>query len=170
MRNRSEWQVHFRETEVMMRFAKEYGYSKVEVESFESSRGGWQAWEGELCVLKPDLTKIYDSHDVHSALMSNSETGDVTAEAADVGTGARAEDYAGQDVKGKIVLGSGSASQLQRLGVFDHGAKGLICCSVMNPEGDSDVGVSSHISGTAPDGKKSGFGRNLRSRRSIGEC
>jgi len=34
---------HFRESEVMMRFAKEYGYSNVETESFDTGGRDWQA-------------------------------------------------------------------------------------------------------------------------------
>jgi aminopeptidase YwaD len=114
VRTRAEYEGHFRESEVMARFAREYGFSNVEIESFEAGQPNWQAWQGELWEVKPDLAKICDIHDVAISLMSNSETGDVTAEVIDVGSGSRAEDYEGKDVKGKIVLGSGNGALLQR--------------------------------------------------------
>jgi aminopeptidase YwaD len=158
---------HFRESEVMMRFAKEYGYSNVETESFESGGRDWQAWQGELWEVKPNLSKIYDIHDVHISLMNNSETGDVTADLIDVGNGGRAEDYTGKDVKGKIVLGSAGGNALQRLAVFEHGAVGVMSYSVMYPEGYSDIGVWSSIAGAAPQGaanSKPGFGWEVSPR------
>src|SRR5271169_4577905 len=45
--DRAEYTGHFRESEVMARFAKEYGYSNVEIESFDSPQRSWQAWQGE---------------------------------------------------------------------------------------------------------------------------
>src|SRR5580658_3466221 len=158
---------HFRESEVMMRFAKEYGYSNVETESFDSQGRDWQAWQGELWEVKPNLSKIYDIHDVHISLMNNSETGDVTADVIDVGNGGREEDYAGKDVNGKIVLGSAGGNALQRLGVFEHGAVGVMSYSVMYPEGYSDIGVWSSIGAAAPQNAanaKVGFGWEVSPR------
>ena len=44
----SEYQNTFRETDVMVKFAKEYGFSNVEVESFPSQGQLWQPTQGEL--------------------------------------------------------------------------------------------------------------------------
>ena len=162
VRDRAEYSGHFRESEVMERFAKEYGYSNVEIESFDSPQRSWQAWQGELWQVKPELTKIYDIHDVAISLMNNSDSGDVTAELVDVGNGGREEDYAGKDVKGKIVLGSAGGNALQRLGVFGHGAAGVVSYSVMYPEGDPNVGVWSTIAANGPSGAKAGFGWEAR--------
>ncbi len=173
---------HFRESEVMMRFAREYGYSNVETESFESGGRDWQAFQGELWEVKPNLSKIYDIHDVHISLMNNSESGDVTAELIDVGNGMRPDDYNGKDVKGKIVLGSASGSALQIQAVFQRGAVGVMSYSVMYPEGYSDIGVWSSILPSPPmnmanANPKPGFGwevsprvgRELAARLSRGE-
>src|SRR2546421_12976941 len=72
VRDRSEYTGHFRESEVMERFAKEYGYSNVSIESFPTQGNSWQAWTGELWEGKPPLSKIYDIHDVNIGLMNNS--------------------------------------------------------------------------------------------------
>src|SRR5258708_36026215 len=47
VRERGEYEGHFRESEVMARFAKEYGYSSVEIESFETGTLSWRAWHRE---------------------------------------------------------------------------------------------------------------------------
>src|SRR5574338_742726 len=85
----SEYQGHFRESEVMARFAKEYGFSNVEIESFPSPQRLWQPTQGELWLTTPRMEKLYDIYDVAVALAANSAEGDVTAEVVDVGTGTR---------------------------------------------------------------------------------
>src|SRR5205807_8391452 len=76
-------------------------------------------------------------------------------------------DYAGKDVKGKIVLGSAGGNALQRLGVFERGAVGVVSYSVMYPEGYSDIGVWSSIGAAAPQNAgntKPGFGWEVSPR------
>ncbi len=59
-------------------------------------------------------------------LAEDSETADVTAELVDVGGGTREADYAGKDVKGKIVLVSASPGAVQDLAVGKLGAAGMV--------------------------------------------
>jgi aminopeptidase YwaD len=59
-------------------------------------------------------------------LAEDSESADVTAELVDVGTGTSEADYAGKDVKGKIVLVSASPGAVQELAVGKFGAAGLV--------------------------------------------
>ncbi len=49
VRPRSEYEGYFRESEVMVRFAKEYGYSNVEIESFPSQQRLWQPKNKPRC-------------------------------------------------------------------------------------------------------------------------
>src|SRR5262245_8016328 len=44
----SEYQGHFQESEVMARFAREYGFSTVEIESFAAPNRSWAPTVGEL--------------------------------------------------------------------------------------------------------------------------
>ncbi len=154
---------HFRESEVMARLAREYGFSNVEIESFTSGGRLWQASKAELWMTEPKLRKLYDFHDVAVAIASGSETGDITAELVDVDNGGRPEDYAGKDVAGKIVLGSAGASQLQRLAVFERGAVGVISYNPIHPEDIDQIGSQS-IGGTPPEGRKVGFGWSVSPR------
>jgi aminopeptidase YwaD len=167
VRPRSEYEVNFRESMVMAQFAREYGYSSVEIESFPSPQRLWQPTQGELWMVEPELRKISDIYDVAVALAANSETGDVTAELVDVGTGARAEDYGSQDLKGKMVLGSAPAGSLQRLGVFERGAAGVLSYNSLRPDSYPDQ-ISSQSVTAVPaggtDNRKTGFGWSMAPR------
>ncbi len=156
----------FRESEVMARLAKEYGFGNVEIETFPQSGGqAWQASRAELWLTVPEMRKLYDVHDIAVSIASGSESGDVTADLVDVGVGGRAVDYEGKDVKGKVVLGSGSTSAMQRLAVFERGAVGVISYNPLHPDGvDQDQIGSQSISSSAPEGRKPGFGWSISAR------
>jgi hypothetical protein len=158
VRTRAEYEGHFRDSEVVAQRAREYGFSNVQIESFPTQGRSWLASVAELWMVKPEQRKLYDVNDVVISICSGSESGDVTAELVDVGVGTRAEDYAGKDVAGKIVLGSGSASALQRMAVFERGAVGVLSYSALRSDSFPDQILSSGISASAPQGKKPGFG------------
>jgi hypothetical protein len=157
VRPRTEYEGNFRESQVMAGYAREYGYSSVEIESFPSGGRLWQPSQGELWMVEPEVRKLYDIYDVAISLAPNSESGEVTAEVVDVGAGARAEDYANKDVKGKIVLGSAGVGVLQRLGVFERGAVGVVGYNSLRADSYPDQILSQSIS-NAPQGQKNGFG------------
>jgi hypothetical protein len=155
---------HFRESEVMARFAREYGYSSVEIESFPGGGALYQPTKGQLSMVSPRPRKLFDIYDTPVALANNSANGDVTADVIDVGNGARAEDYAGKDVKGKIVLGFASTNALQRFAVFERGAVGVLSYSLMRADDQPDEFISSSVSANAPSGASAGFGWSISAR------
>lgn len=155
---------HFRESEVVARFAKEYGFSNVNIESFAQQGTLYQPTKGQLWMTSPKPRKLFDIYDTPVALAGNSANGDVTAEVVDVGSGGRADDYAGKDVKGKIVLGSAGANALQRLGVFERGAVGVLTYSLMRSDDQPDEFISSSIGANAPQGTSRGFGWSISAR------
>ena len=59
-------------------------------------------------------------------LAEDSESADVTAELVDVGEGLKESDYAGKDVKGKIVLVSAQPGAVQDLAAGKFGAAGIV--------------------------------------------
>src|SRR6266404_3495949 len=59
-------------------------------------------------------------------LAEDSESADVTAELVDVGEGTKESNYAGKDVKGKIVLVSAQPGAVQDLAVGKFGAAGIV--------------------------------------------
>jgi len=141
----SEYQGHFRESEVMAGFAKEYGFSTVEIESFPTAQGSWAPTFGELWMMtSAETRKLYDIHDVAVSVAANSASGDVTGELVDVGLGTRASDFAGKDVAGKIAIGAGGVAQIYPL-ASERGAIGAVGYSTLYPDRGVDVIPSSSI-------------------------
>src|SRR5258707_10148835 len=131
IRPTSEYQGHFQESEVMARFAKEYGFSTVEIESFPTPQRNWAPTMGELWMITAnEQRKLYDIHDVAISVASNSANGDVTAELVDVGMGTRAADYEGKNVSGKVAIGSGGVGQIWAQ-ASQHGAAGAVGYSTL---------------------------------------
>jgi aminopeptidase YwaD len=126
----SEYQGHFRESEVMAKFAKEYGFSNVAIEDYPTGQT-YQPVVGELWTTSPKSAKIYDIHDIPEALASTNANGDISAELISVGQGANL-DFEGKDVKGKFVLSlapSGLGAVYNR--AIEFGAIGVIGISAI---------------------------------------
>src|ERR1700685_1971994 len=98
----SEYQGHFRESEVMAKFAKEDGFSNVVIEDYPTGQT-YQPVVGELWTTTPKAVKIYDLHDIPESLASTNSNGDISGEIVNVGQGT-APEIDGKDVKGKFVL------------------------------------------------------------------
>ncbi len=98
----SEYQGHFRESEVMAKFAKEYGFSNVVIEDYPTGQT-YQPVVGELWTTSPKSIKLYDIHDIPESLASTNANGDISGELVNVGQGT-AQDFEGKDLKGKFVL------------------------------------------------------------------
>ena len=152
VRPRAEYEGYFRESEVVAKFAREYGFSTVGIESFPTQQRLWQPSQGELWIVEPQVEKLYDIYDIAVSLAANSASGDVTAELIDVDNGSRPEDYAGKDVKGKIVLGSAGVGQIFGQ-ASKRGAVGAIGYSSLRADDYPDQISSSSISAAA-----NGFG------------
>jgi hypothetical protein len=133
----SEYQGNLRESEVMARFAREYGYSNVRIETFPSG-AVWQPSVGELWMTvaggetgeRADTRKLYDIHDVALALGEGTPTGDVSGDLVDAGA-CRASDVEGKDLTGKVVLcSSGTASFAP---AAQKGAVGILGYTALRP-------------------------------------
>lgn len=116
--------------------AKAFGLSDAHVETFPGDgttyfgtlhgNRGWRVEGGSLDEVRPTPRRIISSDDVRLAVADNSESGDVTTELVDVGGGARRSDYAGRDVRGKLVLCDATPSACHRIAVEELGAAGLV--------------------------------------------
>jgi hypothetical protein len=167
----AEYEGHFRESEVMARFAREYGYTNVEVESFPTPQRLWQPTQGELWMVEPEMRKLYDIHDVAVSLGANSASGDVTGELVDVGAGTD-QILDGKDLKGKIVLSSSGLGAVARAAA--RGAVGIVGIATLRPDDYPDEIVSSTVN--VPQGSNAfGWavsaraGRDLAARLARGE-
>jgi len=98
----AEYQGHFRESEVVAKLAKEYGFTSVTIEDFPTGQT-FQPVAGELWVTSPRPEKIYDLHDIPESVASTNANADISGDLINVGQGT-AQDFEGKDVKGKFVL------------------------------------------------------------------
>jgi aminopeptidase YwaD len=122
--------------EYVMARAKAAGLSDVHVETFPGDgttwfgtlhgNRGWRVDGGWLDEVQPQPRRIASYDDVRLAVADNSESADVTVELVDVGSGTRRSDYAGKDVRGKLVLCDATPSACHRQAVEELGAAGLV--------------------------------------------
>ncbi|HEX8127122.1 MAG TPA: M28 family peptidase [Allosphingosinicella sp.] len=121
---------------------REYGLKEVDILSLpadgkifygtQRSRPAWNASFAELWEQRPDGARWTDSERIASwadqpiTLAQDSVSGRAEAELVDVGTGASAADYAGKQVRGKLVLVSGQPEAAAKLAVTERGAAGII--------------------------------------------
>jgi Peptidase family M28 len=150
-----EYEGNFRESEVMARFARQYGYSSVVIEKFGQTNAAgqpataWQPTQGELWMTTPKEVKLYDIHDIALSLASLNANGDISGELVDGGQG-RAQDLEGKDLKGKFVLSSGSPGAVYGQAI-PRGAIGVIGVSAIGYQRASDYPtqiVSSTVNAT----------------------
>ncbi len=116
--------------------AKEYGLQEVHSEQFPidgkihyglmRSHLAWQVAFARMWQAGPQHTLIGDWATDPIRLADYSHTADVEAALVDVGAGTAAADYAGKDVRGKVVLSDGVLSTVQRLAVMQYGAVGIV--------------------------------------------
>jgi aminopeptidase YwaD len=128
--------------ELVAERARAYGLSDVAILQFpadgkifygtQRSRPAWDAELAELWEFKdlkegePVREKIASYEAEPIVLAEDSESADVMAELVDVGEGTKESDYAGKDVKGKIVLVSAQPGAVQDLAVGKFGAAGIV--------------------------------------------
>ncbi len=121
---------------------RDYGLDEVDIISLRAdgrifygtqrSRPAWNAGFAELWEQKQDGGRWRDSQRIASwadqpiTLAQDSVGGRAEAELVDVGTGSSAADYAGKQVRGKLVLVSGQPAAAAKLAVTERGAAGII--------------------------------------------
>src|SRR6202000_1933577 len=98
----AEYQGHFRESEVMAKFAKEYGFSNVAIEDYPTGQT-WQPVVGELWTTAPKSIKLYDIHDIPESLASTNANSDISGDLVSIGQGT-AQELDAKDVQGKFAL------------------------------------------------------------------
>jgi Zn-dependent M28 family amino/carboxypeptidase len=94
----------------------------------------WSCSSAEAWLVEPEEAKLASYGDVALSVADNSRTTHVSAELVDVGVGTQAKDYEGKDVKGRIVLASGSAQRAHEEAVWKRGALGVLSYQTNRPE------------------------------------
>ena len=98
----------------------------------QRSRPAWNASFAELWEQRRDGTRWVDAQRVASwedepiSLAQDSVSGRADADLVDVGAGATEADYAGKDVRGKLVLTSSQPGEIAALAVTKYGAAGIV--------------------------------------------
>jgi hypothetical protein len=98
----------------------------------QRSRPAWNASFAELWEQRQDGGRWRDAERVASwadqpiSLAQDSVGGRAETELVDVGAGSSAADYAGKDVRGKLVLVSGQPEAAAKLAVTERGAAGIV--------------------------------------------
>lgn len=121
---------------------KEYGLEQVEIiqipadgKTMYGTQKARPVWEGEFAELWEmeksgsgwkQKIKLADYESMPIVLAEDSESGEAKAELIDIGTGSSEKDFAGKNVKGKLVLTSSSPSAVVDLAVAKYGAAGII--------------------------------------------
>jgi aminopeptidase YwaD len=122
--------------------AREYGLAEVEILELpadgkvfygtQRSRPAWDADFAELWEQREEGGRWVDGERIASlearpiVLAEDSAAGEATAELVDVGTGATEADFAGRDVRGKLVLASAQPGAVYPLAVDRFGAAGIV--------------------------------------------
>ena len=121
---------------------RRYGLTDARVEEFPADGTQWYgtqrarpAWDvdfAELWEVRREGTSVVNVRRLASydamplVLAQDSTSGQVTAELVDVGQGTTPADYAGKDVRGKLVLVAAQPEAVAALAVGRHGAAGII--------------------------------------------
>ncbi len=159
--------------------AREFGLEDVRIEEFPSdgqkffwafrTEPWWEARKGELVLLDSKTGSVRErlaSFGVHRIVLGRfSRSASVEAELVDIGSGVRAEDYAGKDLRGRIALASGPAGAVHARAVWEHGASGVVAYRT------ADHVARPHLIGSAviepflgPRGEPPGFAFSLSYR------
>jgi hypothetical protein len=87
---------------------------------------GWTPVSAALEEISPRAALVEAFPELPVALADYSQDADVTAELIDVGAGTSEKDYAGKDVKGRIVLADGDPASVHRAACEERGAAGFL--------------------------------------------
>ena len=128
----------------------QYGLSEVEIMALpadgrifygtQRSRPAWEADFAELWEQRDDSGRRVDAERIASwaeqpvTLAQDSVSGAATTTLVDVGTGASEADYAGKDVRGRLVLVSGQPEAAAALAVTRFGAAGIVSYALNQPQ------------------------------------
>jgi aminopeptidase YwaD len=133
IRKSDEFTGQFWESSYIMQKAKEYGLEDIQLHIFPSDEPLWQAKTGTLWLLEPEKEKLADIKEIAATLAIYSKNTDVTSELVYLERARRPSDYKGKDVSGKIILTADAIQEVQRIGVKEKGALGVISYASYTP-------------------------------------
>jgi hypothetical protein len=121
---------------------RSYGLTEIKIERFpadaktfygpQKARQAWDADFAELWEMKKDGNgwipgaRLASWEEMPVSLAQDSESGAAIGELVEVGDGTDEKDYAGKNVKGKLVLAAAQPGPVARLAVAKYGAAGIL--------------------------------------------
>jgi len=124
----------FAATEYIRGAAETAGLEDVKLIRQKWDGHGWSCRSGEAWLVEPEPLKLADYLEVAVSIADHSRTTHVTAELIDVGSGTSEKDYAGREVKGRVVLASGGLAAVVREAVWKRGALGVVSSMTNRPD------------------------------------
>jgi hypothetical protein len=126
--------------EMLAGLAREFGLENVRVVRQKFDDGlSWNPRSARLFLTEPEEEKICDFAEVPVSLAVFSRSARAEAELVDAGRAASAEDFAGIDVAGKIVLTTSAPGLAVRTAVWERGALGVVSSASIHPEARFDT-------------------------------
>jgi hypothetical protein len=116
----------FAAAEWMRGAAEAAGLEDVKLVRQKWSGHSWSCRSGDAWLVAPEPQRLASYAEVAVSIADQSRTTHVTAELVDVGEGLKDSDYAGKDVKGRIVLASGGPGKVMQEAVWKRGALGIL--------------------------------------------
>jgi hypothetical protein len=115
-----------RAAEYVAERAQQVGLRNVQIQALPANQPSWDVVSAQLWLVGPSQRKLADYDEIAVSVAMFSNKADLTAEVSDVGEGTSEVDYAGKDVKGKLVLASGQPEEVQQQAIVARGAAGII--------------------------------------------
>jgi aminopeptidase YwaD len=144
-RKSAEYAGTFAEAQYVYDRLKDYGFADAALERYGSA-STWDGIKGELWEVRPLRQKLASYTDLTAMLAFASQPADVTAELVWVGEGAE-KDFAGLDVKDKILVTSGPAGAVHAIGCGKKGAAGVVSLDSPRPYFDPLIVPWARLSG-----------------------
>lgn len=130
-RKEAEYGGTFWEAQYLLDTIKDYGLAEAAILRYPGGET-WDGVAGELWEISPKRQKLASYTDLRAMLAPGSSPADVQAELVWVGEG-EPKDFAGLEVKDKVVVTSGSAGAVHGLACRERGAAGVISFASPRP-------------------------------------
>lgn len=148
--------------------ARAFGLEDVRILDDLRYRGvGWSPVSAELWIVRPDARRLISLEEAAVAIADYSRSGTWEGELVDAGTGTRDADYEGRDVKGKIVLASGSPSAVMEQAVWKRGALGIVSYNTARGIDHPDQVAWIRLNPRPPEGKQNTFAFSISNRAGL---
>ncbi|MBI3670495.1 MAG: M28 family peptidase [Acidobacteria bacterium] len=145
--------------------ARQFGLEGVRIIDDIRYKGpGWSPLAAELYIVSPDPRRLISFQDSAVAIADYSRSGTWEGELVDVAAGVTASDYDSKDVKGKIVLASGSPATAMEQAVWKRGALGVVYYNAARGMDHPDQVAWTRLNPRPPNGKENTFAFSLSYR------